>query len=76
MKDRFSRRALYGALVLAFGMHNDFWIWNNSTSILGLPIGLAYHVGFCLAMSILMALLVKYAWPHHLQGVEDRKPRR
>ena len=57
------RLLLYSSLVLAFFLHNDFWLWNDARMPGGLPVGLAYHIGFCLAVSLLMWLLVKYAWP-------------
>jgi len=54
---------LYGALFLAFVLHNDFWLWDDARMVAGLPVGLAYHVGFCLAVALLMWLLVTFAWP-------------
>jgi hypothetical protein len=32
-----------------------------------MPIGLFYHVCYTIAVSVLMWLLVKYAWPSHLE---------
>ena len=52
---------LYGALVVAFVVRNDFWWWDDRRSLLGLPIGLTYHVLFCLAVALVMGLLVRYA---------------
>ncbi len=60
---RFLRTTLYAALLLLFVLHNDLWQWTDSSRLLGLPIGLTYHVAYCLAAMGLMALLVKYAWP-------------
>jgi hypothetical protein len=31
-----------------------------------LPVGLGYHVAFCLATALLMWLLVRFAWPEDL----------
>jgi hypothetical protein len=44
-----------------------------------LPIGLFYHACFALVCSLLMWLLVRYAWPDHLEREaelphEDRRP--
>jgi len=61
------RRALYAALFLAYLLHNDLWLWNDSQLFFGLPVGLLYHVGFCLAMALLMALLARYGWPSELE---------
>ena len=60
------RRWLYAALLLAFLLHNDFWLWDDSGTFGGLPVGLAYHVGYCLVVVLLMGLLVRFAWPSDL----------
>ena len=39
--------------------------------MLGLPAGLTYHVAYCLAASVLMALLVRLAWPARLETDGD-----
>lgn len=57
---------LYAALVVLYLLHNDLWLWNDSRLFLGLPAGLAYHVGFAVATSVVLTLLVIYAWPDHL----------
>ena len=58
MKKRFPRWILYLALVLLYLLHNDLWFWNASQLVLGLPIGLLYHISFCVVASIVMVLLV------------------
>jgi hypothetical protein len=62
---------LYAALVVLYLLHNDLWLWNDSRLVLGLPAGLAYHVAFCIATSIVLALLVIHAWPDHLDRESD-----
>jgi hypothetical protein len=57
---------LYAALVVLYLLHNDLWLWNDPRLVLGLPAGLAYHVGFAFAASIVLTLLVIHAWPEHL----------
>lgn len=64
------KHALYAALVALYLLHNDTWFAADSRLVSGLPIGLVYHVGFCVAATILMALLVRFAWPEGLE-VED-----
>ena len=54
------RRILYSLLVVLYVLHNDFWFWGTSQIVLGLPIGLLYHIVFCIAASLLMYSLVKY----------------
>ena len=58
MKNR-TKWLLYSLLVLLFLLHNDFWFWETPEIVLGLPIGLLYHIGFCLAATLLMAAFVK-----------------
>ena len=57
---------LYAALVVLYLLHNDLWLWNDARLVLGLPAGLAYHVGFCIVTSVVLTLLVVHAWPDHL----------
>jgi hypothetical protein len=64
------KRLLLILIVIAFYiLHQDFWFWRETTPIVFgfLPIGLFYHVCYTLAVSLLMWLLVKYAWPSHLE---------
>jgi hypothetical protein len=53
------RWMLYCLLVLLFLLHNDFWFWKTPQLVLGLPVGLLYHIGFCLVAALLMAAFVK-----------------
>jgi hypothetical protein len=50
-------------------LHQDVWFWRSATPMLFrfIPIGLSYHAAFTLATSALMWVLVKYAWPSHLE---------
>jgi hypothetical protein len=54
-------------------LHQDFWYWRTARPLaLGfLPIGLFYHACFTVAVSLLMWLLVKTAWPAHLEAEEE-----
>jgi hypothetical protein len=61
------RKPLYAALVLLYLLHNDLWNWNDPTLVFGLPVGLVYHIGFAVATSIVLSLLVIYAWPDYLE---------
>jgi hypothetical protein len=60
-------------LVLAvYILHQDFWNWKNATPVFGfLPVGLAYHAAYSVLCSILMFILVKFAWPAHLEDVDE-----
>ena len=66
---------LYTGLVILYLLHNDLWLWNDQSLALGLPVGLLYHIGFCVAASVMMMLLVNNAWPRRLKakGQEERE---
>jgi hypothetical protein len=72
------RRALLTAAALAlYVLHQDVWLWRSARPLVFgfLPIGLFYHACFSIAASLLMAALVKYTWPSHLEReVESDRP--
>lgn len=47
------------------------WLWDDASLTLGLPVGMTYHIGYSLAAFVLFLLLVKFAWPRHLEAGED-----
>lgn len=50
-------------------LHQDVWFWGDRRLVWGfMPVGLAYHVGYTLVVVALMALLVRFAWPGHLEA--------
>ena len=53
---------ILGLLVL-FALHQDFWNWQRPEIVLGLPAGLLYHLLYCVAVSIYMALLLRFSPP-------------
>jgi hypothetical protein len=67
---------LFLFILAIYVAHQDFWNWGKSAPMVFgfLPPGLAYHAGFSLWCSVMMAVLVKVAWPKHLEDQED-KPR-
>ena len=56
-------------VILSYALHQDFWFWRTARPlVLGfLPAGLFYHGVFTLASAGLMVLLVRFAWPEHLE---------
>ena len=63
MTGRSVRALLYAALVLLYAFHQDLWLWDDPRIVLGLPVGLTYHVLYCLVAALLLALVVRFAWP-------------
>ena len=62
---------LYFAAAALYVLHQDSWLWGDATLVFGFfPIGLLYHVLFCVAASLLMLAFTRLAWPHHLDREE------
>lgn len=60
-------KVLFVALATFVALHQDTWLWNDSTLVLGfLPSGLAYHAGYSLATAVLWAVVALKAWPESL----------
>lgn len=56
------------AVVALYILHQDIWFWRSSHLVFGfIPIGLFYQGCFSIAASLLMWLLVTFAWPAHLE---------
>jgi hypothetical protein len=63
--------ALVVWVLIIAALHHDIWNWKDKTLVFGfLPMGLAYHIGYALMASFTMFLLVKFAWPSHLEELE------
>ncbi len=60
------RRLLLPALAALFLLRHDLWLWNDAGRVLGLPVGLTFHVGYCLAVAALFGLLTRLGWPADL----------
>lgn len=65
------RPVIYVLLGAVFLLHQDFWLWDDARLVLGLPVGLTYHLAYCFAASLVMALLVQLAWPTELDRDEE-----
>ena len=55
-----------GLLLVLLILFENFWMWDNDALVLGLPINLLYHMGLCILTTLVMVVVVKWAWPHHL----------
>jgi hypothetical protein len=77
------------AVAALYVLHQDIWFWRTprlTIPFLGIdaipfgiiPVGLFYHMCFSVAASLLMWLLVRHAWPHHIErdveGLEAERP--
>ena len=69
------RILLIVAVVVVYALHQDFWFWRTARPLVFgfMPIGLFYQAAFSVLAALLMWLLVKFAWPSHLErGIEEK----
>lgn len=64
------RPLLVLAVAALYVAHQDIWFWRTARPLVFgvMPIGLFYHACFSVAASLLMLLLVKFAWPAHIEA--------
>ena len=62
------------AIAALYAAHQDIWWWREARPLVFgfLPVGLAYHAAYCLAVAVLMGVLTRVAWPSHLEDGETR----
>jgi len=63
---------LFLLIAAVYALHQDLWNWRRADPLIFgfLPIGLAYHAAYSVLAAILMAVLVKVAWPSNLEEPE------
>jgi uncharacterized oligopeptide transporter (OPT) family protein len=63
-------------VLVVYLLHQDYWNWATAEPLVFgfLPVGLAYHAGYSILASILMAVLVRFAWPKHLEEEQANRP--
>lgn len=63
------RSLAVAAVALLYVLHQDLWFWREAHPLVFgfLPIGLFYHAAFTVATSAVLWLLLKVAWPSHLE---------
>jgi Protein of unknown function (DUF3311) len=69
------RVLLVVAVAALYLLHQDFWYWRTAYPLVFgfIPIGLFYHACFSVAASLLMWLLVAYAWPSQLETETEKE---
>ena len=66
------KTSLYLAIVLLTVLHQDFWLWDDTTLVFGfLPAGLAYHVLFSLLTALLWLFAIRFAWPEDAEAFAE-----
>jgi len=68
---------LFLMVLLIYLAHQDLWNWRKADPMVFgfLPIGLAYHAAYSIVAAVMMAILVKFAWPKNLDDQETMAPR-
>jgi hypothetical protein len=65
--------ALVAAFLVVVALRHDFWNWHKARPLLlgVIPVGLWWQAIVSILATLLMWLLVRFAWPGHLENVED-----
>ena len=62
------RKLVWGLVLLLGVLHYDFWLWDDEGVVLGfLPVGLAYQMGISVAAAVTWLLVIRFAWPEHVE---------
>ena len=66
------------AILLLYALHQDLWFWRTARPLIFgfLPVGLAWHGAYCVAVTLLMWWLTRVAWPAHLEDAPRPESRR
>jgi hypothetical protein len=69
---------LVAAVLLLYVLHQDFWNWRTAYPLVFgfVPVGLFYQACFSVASALLMWLLVRFAWPGHLESEIESQERK
>ena len=72
-----NRLLLMAVVAALYVLHQDLWFWREARPLVFgfLPIGLAYHAAYCVAVALLMWTLTRVAWPGHLESVAGEATR-
>lgn len=44
----------------------NYWMWDDSRVVLGMPVNLLYHVVLSVCLTPIMVAVVRRAWPRYL----------
>lgn len=54
------RSLVFLALLSLYLLHYDFWLWQRPDVVMGLPVGLLYHLLYCFLVSLVLAMLIRF----------------
>lgn len=62
------KKVVIGLFFLMLVLHQDCWLWENDAAVMGfIPVGLFYHACYSVAVALLAALAIRFAWPVKLE---------
>ncbi len=63
----------WGLVALLAVLHYDFWNWSDRSVVFGfLPVGLLFQALISLGAAVAWTLVVRCAWPTHVEEWADR----
>lgn len=63
----------WGLVIVLAILHYDFWYWNDRSLVMGfIPIGLFFQALISVGAAIAWAMVVKFAWPTHIEAWADQ----
>jgi hypothetical protein len=71
------KRALLLIVIgVLYVLHQDSWFWREARPLIFgfIPIGLFYHACYTIVTAVVMWMLVKHAWPSHLEEEASAQP--
>ena len=70
------KKRLILLLLFYYALHQDFWFWTAARPLIFgfVPIGLFYHAVYAAGAALMMALLVRHAWPQGLAEWAEKEP--
>ena len=67
-----NRKIVWSLVIVLAVLHYDFWFWADTSLVFGfMPIGLFYQALTSVVAGIVWWLMVKFAWPSHLEQWAD-----
>lgn len=67
-----NKKIVWSLVVVLAVLHYDFWFWSDRSLLFGfMPIGLLYQALISVAAAIAWFLMVKLAWPTHIEEWAD-----
>ena len=66
------RKLVWGFVAILAIVHFDFWAWDDRSMLWGfMPSGLAYQALISVLAGVAWFLVVKFAWPDHIEAWAD-----